>query len=207
MPTGGEPPLAHTSGYKSGSLSRVQAKVAVPQNRFGGSKGYRDRAVAPRGQQPGFFFVPNLIFTTKDDMAERCAVCNCVLHRTAGTYARPTLKGRSHATKHHFVAERFFGRSANRKGTLTKGVFRTCPWGHEEKTAVFCYECHEELLHNPVLLPEDVERFASLVKQRGLSEERKTSDRSKLGGRILLLHEVLARGLQALAQEIEDCHS
>ena len=58
MPTGGEPPQAHASGYKSGSLSRVQAKVAVPQNRFGGSKGYRDRAAAPRGQQPDSFFAP-----------------------------------------------------------------------------------------------------------------------------------------------------
>jgi hypothetical protein len=134
-------------------------------------------------------------------MTERCAICNCVLHRTAGTYARPTLEGRGHATKHHFVAERFFGRSSNRKGTLTEGVFQSCPWGYEGQTAVFCYECHEELLHNPVLLPEDIARFASLVKQLGLSEEQKTSDRSKLGGRIRLLHEALARGLQLLEEE------
>jgi hypothetical protein len=134
-------------------------------------------------------------------MTERCAICNCVLHRTAGTYARPTLEGRSHATKHHFVAERFFGRSSNRRGTLTEGVFQSCPWDCEGQTAVFCYECHEELLHNPVLLPEDIERFASLVRQRGLSEEQKTADRSKLGGRIMLLHEALARGLQSLVEE------
>jgi len=77
-------------------------------------------------------------------MGERCAICDCVLHRTAGTYARPTIEGRSHATKHHFVAERFFGRSSNRRGTVTDGVFTSCPWGHEGETAVFCYECHEE---------------------------------------------------------------
>lgn len=136
----------------------------------------------------------------KADMNERCAICNCALHRTAGTYARPSAEGRSHATKHHFVAERFFGRSSNRKGTMTDGVFPACPWGHEGETAVFCYECHEELLHNPVLLPQDIATFAALVRQRGLTEEDKTNDRSKLAGRIQLFHDVLAIGLAALAQ-------
>ncbi|MDQ3254641.1 MAG: hypothetical protein M3R15_12155 [Acidobacteriota bacterium] len=72
---------------------------------------------------------------------------------------------------------------------------------------MFCYECHEELLHNPVLLPEDIDRLAYLVKQLGLSEEQKTTDRSKLGGRIRLLHEALARGLQSLVQEHEERRS
>jgi len=134
-------------------------------------------------------------------MGERCAICDCILHRTAGTYARPSAEGRSHATKHHFVAERFFGRSSNRRGTVTDGVFSSCPWGHEGETAVFCYECHEELLHNPVLLPADVAAFAALVKQHGFAEEQKTADRSKLEGRVQLLHEALARGLESLAKE------
>jgi len=129
---------------------------------------------------------------------ERCAICNCDLHRTKNTYALPSVLGRSHATKHHFVAERFFGRSSNRKGTSTDGVFEACPWGHERETATFCYECHEELLHNPVLLPEDIAVFARLVKLRGLDEEGKSLDRSRLGGRIQLLHEALALGLAAL---------
>jgi hypothetical protein len=61
------------------------------------------------------------------------------------------------------VPERFFGRSTNRRGTKTPGVFEICPWGQEGKTAVFCYECHAELLHNPVLLPEDIDSLAKLV--------------------------------------------
>jgi hypothetical protein len=134
-------------------------------------------------------------------MIERCAICNCVLHRKQGTYARPTVEGRSHATKHHFVAERFFGRSVNRKGTIAEGVFDICPWGYEKKTAIFCYECHEELLHNPVLLPKDVDIFAEIVKKRGLSEETKPGDRTKIAGRIKLLHEIIANGLLVLSQE------
>ena len=128
-------------------------------------------------------------------MSERCAICGCPLHRRAGTYARPTVDGRSHATVHHFVAERFFGRSANRRGTKLDGVFRTCPWGVEGKSEVFCYECHEELLHNPVLLPKDIEAFAELVRLRGLAEDGKSESRERLAGRIQLFHEIIARGL------------
>lgn len=79
-------------------------------------------------------------------MSERCAICGCDLHRD-GEYAKPTIKGRSHATRHHFVAERFFGRSANRRGTQRSPIFKKCPWGVEKQSAVFCYECHEELIH------------------------------------------------------------
>jgi len=129
---------------------------------------------------------------------ERCAICNCPLHRRTDTYARPNAEGRSHATAHHFVAERFFGRSKNRPRTQTEAVFDSCPWGVEGQSAIFCYECHEELLHNPVLLRQDIEAFAQLAADRGLSEEEKSSDRSRLAGRVKLLHEVIAAGLQAL---------
>ena len=124
-------------------------------------------------------------------MAEACAICGCELHRTAGTYARPTEEGRSHATKHHFVAERFFGRSSNRRGTKTRGVFGACPWGFEGQSAVFCYECHEELLHNPVVLPDDLAKLRELVHLRGLAEGKKPRDRTQLAGRIKLFREVI----------------
>ena len=134
-------------------------------------------------------------------MEERCTICNCILHRTAGTYARPTPEGRSHATKHHYVAERFFGRSSNRKGTKHQGIFDSCPWGHEGETAVFCYECHEELVHNPVFMPDDLTAFSEIVKYRGLDEESKSDDRTKLGSRIKLLHEVIQKGLKVVSSE------
>ena len=137
-------------------------------------------------------------------MTEHCAVCGCQLHRTNDTYARPTPAGRSHATKHHFVAERFFGRSAHRRGIKLPGMFDSCPWGYEGRSTVFCYECHEELLHNPVLLPEDISRLADLVRLRGLSEDSKPADRSKIARRVALLHEVIARGLTALLDEAQD---
>ena len=132
---------------------------------------------------------------------ELCTICGCELHRTANTYARPTPEGRSHATRHHYVAERFFGRSTNRRGTLREPIFEACPWEVEGESAVFCYECHEELLHNPVLLPHDLERFRELVMIRGLNEHQKDQGRSKLAGRIELLHDVIAAGIAALHEQ------
>lgn len=134
-------------------------------------------------------------------MTERCAICGCQLHRTRNTYARLSVEGRSHATKHHYVAERFFGRSTNRRGTKTEGMFASCPWGREGESVIFCYECHEELIHNPVLLPEDISRFAELVNQRGFSEKTKTENRQAIAGRVKLLQEVIACGLASLLKE------
>src|ERR1700733_6624220 len=99
---------------------------------------------------------------------------------------------------HHFVAERFFGRSKNRRGSIRAKIFPCCPWGLEGKTAVYCYECHEELLHNPVLLPKDMELFRELVQSRGLDEREKPEHREKIAGRIQLLHDVIASGLRQL---------
>jgi hypothetical protein len=132
--------------------------------------------------------------------AEQCAICGCKLHRD-GEYAKPTVKGRSHATEHHYVAERFFGRSANRPGTVREPLFREEEWKLEKNTAAYCYECNEELIHNPVFLPEDIAAFAELVKAKGLSEDEKSDDRSKLAGRIRLLHEVIEAGLHALKKK------
>ncbi len=132
-------------------------------------------------------------------MTKYCAICGCKIHRE-GDYAKPSIKGRSHATKHHYVAERFFGRSSNRKGELRERIFRKDPWNLEGQTEEFCYECHEELLHNPVFLRADVEKFAELVKLRKLSETEKSTSKDKLAGRIKLLHEILEQGIQRLLE-------
>jgi len=128
---------------------------------------------------------------------EVCAICGCTLNRS-GNYALATVEGRAHASEHHFVAERFFGRSKNRRGTKREGIFESCPWGREGEGAVYCYECHEELLHNPVLLPEDVRALSELVRCRDLHEQEKPNHKEKIAGRVRLLHEVIACGINAL---------
>lgn len=134
-------------------------------------------------------------------MTEKCAICGCQLHRTKNTYARPTPEGRSHASKHHYVPERFFGRSKNRGSTQRKKIFKKCPWKHEGKTAVFCYDCHEELIHNPVLLPADIKDLADLVKARGLSEDKKHESHEQIAGRIKLFNEIIKAGLKQVQKK------
>jgi hypothetical protein len=132
--------------------------------------------------------------------AERCSLCNCKVHRR-GEYAQQTSKGRSHATMHHFVPERFFGRSKNRAATVRSAIFISCPWGIERKKAVYCYERHAELFHKPVLLEEDINLFRNLVMTRGLAEQEKPENCEKVAGRIKLFHKVIACGLRQLTAD------
>jgi len=129
---------------------------------------------------------------------ERCAICGCALRRGEG-YGKPTPEGRSHATKHHYVAERFYGRSRNRRGPQRNPIFRKPAWRLREETDVFCYECHEELLHNPVFLPEDIRQFANVVKARKLNERRKGEKRHRIARRVRLLNEIIKAGLEQTA--------
>jgi hypothetical protein len=90
---------------------------------------------------------------------------------------------------------------AQPQGTITERVFTECPWGREKTVGVFCYECHELLLHNLVLLPEDVKRLSALVRKRGLSEDEKSDDYARIAGRITLFHDVIVRGLASFEME------
>jgi len=63
---------------------------------------------------------------------------------------------------------------------------------------VFCYECQEILLHNPVFTRENILALADLVKQDHLDEPKKNRTNEKLGGRVRLLHEVIELGLRAV---------
>jgi len=130
-------------------------------------------------------------------MFEHCAICGCHVHRIANTYAQPSIAGRSHAARHYYVAERFFGRSKNRRGSSSEGIFSSCPWKQEGESGILCYECEKELLRNPVLLPDDVAHFAELVKRRGFGEKHKTESRAPIAGRVALLQQVIALGISA----------
>ena len=73
----------------------------------------------------------------------------------------------------------------------------------QRQARVFCYECHEELLHNPILYPDDLSALARLFALRGADESGgKPPGRQKLAKRILVLHEVVSEGIrEALMRE------
>jgi hypothetical protein len=133
-------------------------------------------------------------------MVERCAICDCKLIRKKGVYASGTVEGRGHASKHHCVPERFFGRSDNRPNTLRAGIFEKCPWGMEKEVRLLCYDCHELLIHNPVFLPDDLVQFAALVRANGFSEDDKEESYDKLAGRVKLLSAVIRLGLAEMSK-------
>jgi len=128
-------------------------------------------------------------------MEERCEICNCSLNR-GGEYATSKIKGRSHASRHHIVAQRFL-KTKDERGP----IFSKYPWEIEKRTVVLCFECHEELLENPVFLRKDIENFKQLVKFRKLAENKKPENRKKQAGRIKLLHEVIEIGIEKLLQK------
>ena len=57
------------------------------------------------------------------------------------------------------------------------------------------------MIHNPVLLPDDIAALASLVRLRGLSEMKKAESREPIAGRIQLFHEIIKKGLEQLQKE------
>lgn len=130
-----------------------------------------------------------------------CRICSCVLSRKNGTYGQATPSGRSHGTKHHLVAKRFFTKTKNDSISKMNPIFKDGDYPqYKGQMETLCYECHEELLHNPIFLPNDIDKFAKLVEKRFCDErgKKKTTKRKKIGQRIKLLNEVISVGLDEL---------
>jgi hypothetical protein len=130
----------------------------------------------------------------------RCDICNCQgLWPIEG---RHTPAGRSQLTHRNVVARTLFGR--NRKTGWkdpVQPVFEEDPWDNGWESRFVCLECRDELLGQPVLLPWDMARLSSLIRQAGFAEDVRTTDRSKMAGRVSLFHEVISRGLDVLMEE------
>jgi len=129
----------------------------------------------------------------KQPVKIHCQLCGCLLGCEKGTYAQPTISGRSYGTWHHYIAKRFF----SQKDSI---IFNKNYYKYTGKTEIFCYECHEELLHNPIFLPKDIDKFAMLIRRKrcGEGNQGKILKREKIGQRIMLLHKVISKGLDEL---------
>jgi len=132
----------------------------------------------------------------------KCGLCGCVIHNNGG-YAEPTVAGRSHRTKHHYVAERFFGRSNNRRGEIREGIFSDTELDIKPKIGEYCYDCHEELLHNPIILKTEMDKLSEIFKIIGANEDVKTESKDKLKQRIVTLKEVIRKGIDIYLSELK----
>ena len=51
------------------------------------------------------------------------------------------------------------------------------------------------MIHNPILLPEDIKKLAEIVKRKKLNENTKPGHRKKIGQRIRLFQEIISIGI------------
>jgi len=136
---------------------------------------------------------------------QHCAICGCELFgarrdkekgqlKRKVQYGEDSPEGRSYRTKHHYIAKRFLGREIFSGGDEQRLI------KNKRKYTFLCYNCHEELLHNPMLLPDDIEDFHELVdkEDKRLTEPTKGDDKDKLARRIELLHKVIETGIKVL---------
>ena len=127
----------------------------------------------------------------------KCQICDCKIHNN-GEYAKPTIRGRSHASRHHYIAERFYGRTKNKQKYKARPIFKDEFTEYEKKYGLFCYECHEELLHNPIVLPESINKLKKLIRKMGYHESSKGASRKKIAQRIKLFQEIISLGIDEL---------
>ena len=110
------------------------------------------------------------------------------MKRKKGQYAKDSINGRSYPTKHHLIAKRFYNKKR-------KKIFETID---KPSVVELCYDCHEELLHNPVLSANDIEKFSMLIKQKECNETIKDDSKNKIRERIDLFAEIIAEGIKTL---------
>ncbi len=104
-------------------------------------------------------------------MTDRCTLCDCELTNT--DYGR-NLTDRS---RHHRLPLRL---------SEWTGSF---PEEMREELIVLCYWCHEEMIHNPILLPGVEQQLCRLFAGKGLDE------------RLRLFAEAIEKGAAALLAE------
>jgi len=84
---------------------------------------------------------------------------------TSGVYA--TENGQHYRSKHHLVPNRFnkyriSQRSLAKKLNVETGDFISI---------LLCYECHEELLHNPVFTTKMIKELSHLMRGKSLEDK------------------------------------
>mgnify|MGYP001619825991 CR=1 FL=1 len=123
-----------------------------------------------------------------------CGLCGCALLRM-GKYGEDNALGRCFPSEHHLVAKRFYGKNKNKRSKiLDDDDFKK----FSNEKIKLCYDCHEELLHNPVLSPDNMKGFKELVRKKHWDERNKKDGKEKIRGRIKLLQEIIDKGINIM---------
>jgi len=96
------------------------------------------------------------------EATNRCVLCR--IEFTTGDYA--TESGRHNKSEHHLFPTRFKKYGISQRSLAKKLDVET----RDFDSVHLCYECHEELLHNPVFTAKMIKELSHLMIGKSLEE-------------------------------------
>ena len=96
------------------------------------------------------------------ETTDHCMLCG--IEFTTGAYA--TEKGRYNRSEHHLFPARFEDHISQR--SLAKKLNLE---SQDFDSVHLCYECHEELLHNPVFTTKMIKELSHLMRGKSLEDK------------------------------------
>ena len=117
-----------------------------------------------------------------DKEATNCCVL-CGIEFTTGAYA--TESGRYNKSEHHLFPTRFKKYGISQRSLAKKLNVET----RDFDSVHLCYECHEELLHNPVFTSKMIKGLSHLMRGKDLE------------GRVITLSRVIELGIIEAVRE------
>ena len=97
------------------------------------------------------------------EAADHCMLCG--IEFTTGVYA--TENGRYNSSEHHLFPTRFKKYGISQRSLAKKLNVET----QDFDSVYLCYECHEELLHNPVFTTKMIKELGYLMLGRSLEDK------------------------------------
>lgn len=129
------------------------------------------------------------------ELQKKCCLCNKTLKYNASNKlaAQQGLPTTDNTHDPDAKSEAHIGHISGGRGRPMFSNISPTAWqkmgvDNPEDTIILCYECHEEVLHNPVLSREVMTKLADLFK--GKSFEAK----------VVALNEIITAGIEAIQQ-------
>ena len=105
------------------------------------------------------------------EAADYCMLCGTKFS-TKGIYATKTKNGRHHRGEHHLFPARFEKHFSQRSLAKKLNVET-----QSLDSIYLCYDCHEELLQNPVFTTKMIKELSYLMKGKSLEDKVVTLSR------------------------------
>ena len=104
-----------------------------------------------------------------EETTDHCILCG--IEFTTGAYA--TENGRYNRSEHHLFPARFKKYHISQRSLAKKLNLES----QDFDSVHLCYECHEELLHNPVFTTKMIKELSHLMRGKGLEDKATTLSR------------------------------